>query len=109
MSSRSDVAVYLADGSTIAEIMLVGRVDRQADALLGAVLDELLVVPRVLRIEIDTAMVQFCDRGGLTVFLRAQKQAADFGVVLHIVRAAPALLRVLEATGLSQLLTPAGS
>jgi anti-anti-sigma factor len=107
MSNRSHVAVLLADGSTTAEILISGRVDRQADAMLAECLELLLTDPLVRRVEIDTSLVTFCDHGGLTVFLRAQHQTTRFGVPLHIVRAAPALLRLLKTTGLSQRLTSA--
>ncbi len=107
MGTRSDITVLLMEESRTAEIMLSGRVDRRADGLLAEALELLLTDPQVGRIEIDTALVNFCDRGGLTVFIRAQRQAAHYGVPLRIVRAAPLLQHVLKSTGLSQLLTSA--
>lgn len=95
------------DDATTAEVMLSGHVDHQAEARLTEALDLLLGIHRVRQIEIDTAMVEFCDRGGLIVFLRAQQQAAKFGVPLRIVRATPMLLHLLESTGLTQLLRSA--
>ena len=105
MSNHSNVAVLVTDDSTTAEVLIAGRVDRPADSMLAEALELLLTDPLVQRIEIDTSLVTFCDHGGLTVFLRAHHHAAHFGVPLHIVRAAPLLLKLLKATGLSQLLT----
>jgi anti-anti-sigma factor len=107
MGEISAVTVLVPEGSATAEIMLAGRVDRSADALLDEALESLLVDPRVRRIEVDVALVDSCDYGGLTVFIRAQHLAADFGVPLRLVQAGPLLLRVLNATGLSRLLTAA--
>ena len=107
MGDRSAVAVLVRESSGTAEILLSGCVDRSADALLDEALEPLLVDPQVQRIEVDVALVDSCDYGGLTVFIRAQHLAADFGVPLRLVQAGPLLLRVLKATGLSRLLTAA--
>ena len=80
MGERSAVAVLVREGSGTAEILLSGCVDRSADALLDDALEPLLVDPQVQRIEVDVALVDSCDCGGLTVFIRAQHLAADHRV-----------------------------
>jgi anti-anti-sigma factor len=107
VGNRSSTEALVLDGCRTAEIMLIGCVDRRADALLYEALEELLIDPQVQRIEVDVALVDYCDFGGLTVFLRARRRAANFGVPLRLTQTGPLLHHVLETAGLEQLLTSA--
>lgn len=104
MSDALGTALIVWHGQGTAEIMLVGGVDRAADTMLDNALAEVLVDPRVHHIDIDVALVDSCDAGGLTTFLRARHQAANFGVPLRLVQAGPGLRHTLRAVGLSELL-----
>ncbi|MFC1415683.1 STAS domain-containing protein [Streptacidiphilus cavernicola] len=104
MGAGPSVTVLVGDSRGTAEIMLAGHIDRSAQALLDEALEPLLTHPLVLRVEIDVALVDYCDSGGLSAFIRAHQQAADHGVPLYLAQAGPLLRRILDATGLARLL-----
>ncbi|MBC3839877.1 STAS domain-containing protein [Streptacidiphilus sp. 4-A2] len=66
----------------------------------------LLRDPRVTHVEVDVALVEFCDSGGLSALMAAALLAADRHVLLNLVQIRLPLQRILEATKLSRLLCP---
>ncbi|MFC1415558.1 STAS domain-containing protein [Streptacidiphilus cavernicola] len=104
MGDGPSTTLLVWDGQGTAEIMLVGGVDRATDHALDDALAQLLVDPRIRHIDIDVALVESCDFGGLTTLLRAHHLAANFGVPLQLAQAGPGLRRTLSAMGLSELL-----
>jgi anti-sigma B factor antagonist len=96
------MAVLVLDSRSTAEILLAGDLD--ADASLEPVVSGILVDPQVQRIVIDAAMTTFCNSSGLTALILAQRQAARQGVALHVARPGASLRRILDATGLAEIL-----
>ncbi|MBB6122033.1 STAS domain-containing protein [Nocardiopsis algeriensis] len=91
ISSRSqdDVAVITVGG----EIDLY-TAPRLRDELVGALEDE------ARRLVVDMSRTEFCDSTGISVLLSAMKRARDKGGDLEIAAPRPAVMRVLEVTGL---------
>jgi anti-anti-sigma factor len=58
-------------------------------------------------IDVDAAGLRFIDSAGLQALLVAQKEAADAGVELGIVKSSVAVDRILAMTGLDQQLSAA--
>jgi anti-anti-sigma factor len=105
MVRRPTLAVVVLDGSATAQILLAGELDYAAEAELDPAVAALLADPQVRRIEIDVALVEFCDSSGLSAFIRAHRNAAEAGIPLRLVRVGSQLRRVLGLTGLSAGLT----
>ncbi|MFC1421395.1 STAS domain-containing protein [Streptacidiphilus cavernicola] len=89
------------DGVSTAQILLAGDLDLTTAPTLGPAVRHLLADPVVDRIEIDVALVPFCDSSGLSALLSAQKQATGCGVPLYLVRVTPRLELILDVTGLA--------
>ena len=104
MGACPSVTALVWNNFGTAEIMLAGCIDRRAHAVLDEALVPLLADAQVRRIEVDVALVEYCDAGGLTTFIQAHRRAADRGVPLYLAQAGPLLRRILDATGLSALL-----
>jgi anti-anti-sigma factor len=100
MSAGPALAVVVLERDSVAEVLLAGELDAEAEAVLRPAVTRILIDPRVRRIDIDVSLVGFCDSGGLTVLIRARAQAAGYGVQLCLVRVGPRLRQVLNLTGL---------
>lgn len=96
ISSRSqkDVAVVAVGG----EIDLY-TAPQLRDELVGALEDgaRLLVI--------DMSRAEFCDSTGISVLLSAMKRSRDKGGDLELVAPKPAVMKVLEVTGLDEVFT----
>ena len=104
MSDGRPVHVVALNGGTTAEIMLVGELDLDAEELVRPAVTEALIDPQVRHLNIDVALVGFCDSGGLTVLTRAYQQAAAVGVTLRVINVGRRLRRILDLTGLWDIL-----
>jgi anti-sigma B factor antagonist len=91
--------VALDRGST-AEIMLAGELDLDADDRVRPAVTQCLIDPQVRHLDIDVALVTFCDSNGLNALTRAYRQATAVGVTLRLVNVGPRLRRILDLTGL---------
>ena len=98
-----DLAI-LEDHGTV-HILLAGELDFLTGPRLRSDIAELLGDPRVRRIDVDTALLDFCDSAGLGAFITAQRMAAHHGVPLRLTQVRPRLQRLLAVTGLHGLLT----
>ncbi len=107
MRDSSALAVLVLDTSRTAEVLIAGDLDLSADAVLEPAVSNLLIDPFVERIDIDAALVGFCDSSGLTTLIRAHQRAANYGVPLCLVQTSPRLHHILDITGLWQTLTSA--
>lgn len=91
--------------SHTAEIRIVhvaGEVDMSSvEPMETAVLQELAAQPRGM--VIDLLDVNFCGSSGLRVLLQARQQADSAHIGLRVVANAPAVLRVLEISGMTVL------
>jgi anti-sigma B factor antagonist len=104
MGDNSAVTAVVLDGGSTAHILLSGDLDLTTGATLGPAVQHVLVDPRVRRVEIDVALVPFCDSSGLSALLVAQKLATRRGVPLYLVQVGPRLEMILDVTGLGGLL-----
>ncbi|MEY9968748.1 anti-anti-sigma factor [Streptacidiphilus sp. MAP12-16] len=106
MSGDFRLVVLVLGRGSMAQILLAGELDLDAGPELELSVAQLLEDPQVRRIEIDVALVEFCDAGGLSALLTARKQAHDRQVPLYLIQIRAALRKVLDAAGLDQLLGP---
>ncbi len=84
-------------------VKLEGDVDLESEPKI------LLALKRALsgnpnRVELDVSGVTFLDSSGLSVLLSAERIAAHHNARLSLVKAPPVVRRVVEATGLTQVL-----
>jgi len=108
MSGDPVLAVVVLDRGSTAEMLLAGDLDVDSDPLLRTVVTQVLIDPQVRRIMVDVSMVEFCDSSGLTALIRAHSRAESFGVPLCLVRVGPQLRRILNLTGLWDVLDCTG-
>ena len=104
MGDNSAVTAVVLDGGSTAHILLSGDLDLTTADTLGPAVRHVLADPRVGRVEIDVALVSFCDSSGLSALLVAQKLATRRGLPLYLVQVRPRLERILDVTGLGILL-----
>lgn len=109
MGNGSHMSVVVLDGQSTAQVLLAGELDYAFEGALDPVIAGLLADPQVRRIEIDVALVEFCDSSGLSTLIRAQRSAARRGVALRLVRVGTQLRRVLVLTELWTGLVEPGS
>ncbi|HJE57087.1 MAG TPA: STAS domain-containing protein [Nocardiopsis listeri] len=57
------------------------------------------------RLLVDMSRTEFCDSTGISVLLAAMKRAREKGGDLEIVAPRPAVMKVLEVTGLHEVFT----
>lgn len=57
------------------------------------------------RLVVDMSRTEFCDSTGISVLLSAMKRARDKGGDLELVAPKPAVMKVLEVTGLDEVFT----
>ncbi|WTW95992.1 anti-sigma factor antagonist [Streptomycetaceae bacterium NBC_01309] len=57
-----------------------------------------------VRIEVDLGSVEFMDSSGIHMLLRVRRQAQDAGGGLDLLAAGPRVVRLLEVTGLTEIL-----
>ena len=104
MGDSSAVTAVVLDGGSTAQILLSGDLDLTTGATLGPAVQYVLADPQVRRIEIDVALVAFCDSSGLSALLLAQKLATRRELPLYLVQVRPRLEMILDVTGLGGLL-----
>jgi anti-sigma B factor antagonist len=104
MGDNSAVTAVVLDGGSTAQILLSGELDLSTAATLSPAVRHVLADPLVSRVEIDVALVPFCDSSGLSALLVAQKLATRRGVSLYLVQVGPRLEMILDVTGLGGLL-----
>jgi anti-anti-sigma factor len=90
------------EGST-ALLELDGELDLYASPRLTSTVDELLESSPAV-IEIDASGLTFADSAGLRAFLVSRKDAEAAGVELRVTKVSEPLDRVLEMTGLRDVL-----
>ena len=84
-------------------IQLVGELDLHSAGELGTAIDEVLAEsPKA--IDIDAQGLSFADSAGLRALLLARNDANERGVTLRVTRVSDPLGRLLEMTGLREIL-----
>lgn len=90
-------------GDGIMGVCVAGEVDMEtAPQVTDAVRTALATRPR--EVQIDMASVTFLDSSGIRTLLQAQSEAAEQGAVLRVVNAHRRVTKVLDLTGVLQLL-----
>jgi anti-anti-sigma factor len=85
-------------------VVPVGELDlHTADELTTAV-STLLLEQEVTRVEVDAGGVSFADSAGLRAVLRARAAAQEAGATFGVTDASGTVERLIEITGLSELL-----
>ena len=85
-------------------IALAGDLDMPATFKLEPELERHIGADDVTRVVLDCAGVQFMDSAGLGTLLATREHAQGLGVQLTVENPSPAMRRVLELTGTTQLL-----
>ena len=105
MSDRSRLELVVFDEQPTTQILLAGDVDLSAGVDLEAAMEQIATDPGVRRLEIDVALVDTCDAGGLKSLVAAALWAADRHVLLYLTQVRPALQAVLDTAGVSGFLS----
>ncbi len=84
-------------------VHLSGELDLSTAAELTAVLDG-LAADGARRLLLDLTDLTFCDSTGIAAFVRADNRAADDGGWLRVTGATGRVRRVLQVTGLDEVL-----
>jgi len=100
VSSKAPLDVVALDRGATAEIMLVGELDLDAEVRVRSAVTGSLINPRVRHLDIDVALVTFCDSSGLSTLTRAYQQATSAGVTMRLLNVGIPLRRILGFTGL---------
>ncbi len=82
----------------------IATVDPLADAMSGIIRDR-----RPVRLDVDFAEVTFLDSSGVAALVAAWRAASADRIDFAVVNCGPNVLRVLEITGMVQMLTPSAS
>lgn len=102
--------VVTADGR-VARLKVTGELDDCTADVLGSAVAQALDLPAVELIELDVAALAFCDSTGIACLLACGIAAHDAGSRLVLVNPTPLVTRVLDITGVLDLLgvTPQSS
>ena len=100
---QESITVAIRREGATAVIELAGELDLHSSGELGAAVDQVLADPPNA-IDIDAQGLSFADSAGLRALLLARKQAEEQGVGLRLSRVSEALGRLLEMTGLREIL-----
>ncbi|SEE20990.1 anti-anti-sigma factor [Streptomyces sp. Ag109_O5-10] len=92
------LTVYRQDRRHRAQITLAGEIDLESAPLVRASLQRCLH-DGIRTIDVDLALVTFCDCSGLNAFLHAAQQTAEEGGTLRLHYPPPTLGLLLDLTG----------
>ena len=98
--TESDFPVTVRDGLAI--VTTPAEIDIGNAGLLRAALQEAADTRLPLTV-VDLTSTEFCDSTGLSVLVRALRQAEDDGTKLRLVLGGPAVRRILTVTGVAGL------
>jgi anti-anti-sigma factor len=91
---------------SLLRLALAGELDlATVDQLRLHVKQELITYRSPSRLVVDLAEVSFCDSTGLGALLAAQTDAADHDIALHVINPSGMTRKVMQATGLLEILT----
>ena len=85
-------------------LVLAGELDPATAPVLDARLQELTADPGVTRVVLDLTQVTFLDSSGLRTLVAANEALHARSVVLVLQAPSPNIRRVLEVTGLTELI-----
>jgi anti-sigma B factor antagonist len=100
---RATVTVSARDRERTAHVRIAGEVDIAVEPALGEAIDRLIALaPHT--VEVDLTLLTFCGASLANFFARAHNVVPD-GATLIAHGASPAVRRVLEITGISELVS----
>jgi anti-anti-sigma factor len=99
--SQLDAEVAVRHGGAV--LALRGDLDQATAARFEALLDGLVRVPGVCRVEIDARRVEFVDSAGIDAMMRSRTTAWRFGVEWFLGPTSPAVCRMLDLAGIDAL------
>ena len=106
MNDPADLPTQLEIALTAGGVVLSGEIDAHTAPRLD---DRLTPLPGAgTDVSIDLAGVEFIDSSGLRVLIAAHRRAAEAGRRVVLARPCPAVVRLIEISGLSDHLTVAG-
>ena len=91
-------------GDSACVLTTVGDLDRDSATLLRDAVDDALTRQRNLLV-LDLGLAEFCDSGGLSVFVEAHRRTLALGGWLRLARPTAQVRSVLHATNLDSYLT----
>ncbi len=91
------------DGATL-HVALVGDLDAHTAPMVAEVVDPLLAAEDLTAVVVDAHELSFMDSVGITEFLKIHRVVAERGGFVRLAGAGPTVRRVLDITGLSELL-----
>ena len=89
---------------TILRVVLSGELDAHTAAVVGAAVDPELEQAGLSGVVVDSGELSFMDSAGISELLRIQRVLADRGASIRVENAGPTVRRVLEITGLLEIL-----
>jgi anti-anti-sigma factor len=98
-------AVVVRRGPVV-HLLLSGELDYGGACILRDAVNDALADPHIRRLDIDAALVSFCDANGAGSLLQAWAHSTRNGVTLRVVRESPQVRRLLEITRRRHLLVP---
>jgi anti-sigma B factor antagonist len=96
------VATRMQGGAAVVE--LDGELDLHTSPLLTDAVNRLLA-DGATTVEVDATGITFADSSGLCALLTSRRNALGAGAVIRLAKASQPLDRVLQMTGLDQVLT----
>ncbi|MHA6761222.1 STAS domain-containing protein [Streptacidiphilus sp. PAMC 29251] len=106
MISRPLLDIVVLDTGGTVRMLLAGELDLSGVRGLRSAVNRILDIPGVRRIEVDAALLDFCDSTGLGALMEAQQCATERFVPLYLTDMPPRLRRLLDTTGLGRRLAP---
>ncbi|MFJ8076451.1 STAS domain-containing protein [Streptomyces sp. NPDC096176] len=104
MTQTEDLTVGIRRAGGLVTVTVVGEIDIWTGTRLQHVLDT-ASADGAHRIDVDFSDVSFCDCSGLTVLLRARRQARERGIAFRLTRVRSPLVRtLLQRTGTADVL-----
>lgn len=88
-----------------AVVTVVGELDLYTAPRLQQALASLLREQEVDRVVVDLSGIEFCDSTGMNVLLSGMKRVKERGGIFELAAPRPAVLRILQVTGLDTVFT----
>ena len=102
---RSSLLQVIEQPGPAAALALVGELDPGTAPILQAKLQELAADPAVASVTVDLAQITFLDSSGVRAIVTGGEALRSRGAALALTAPNPNVRRVLEVTGLAQLVT----
>ncbi|GAB2868308.1 STAS domain-containing protein [Actinocorallia aurea] len=100
-----ELQVSTASQAGHAVVSAVGELDLYTAPRLQQALAALLTEQELDRVVVDLSGVEFCDSTGMNVLLSGMKRVKERGGVFELAAPRPAVLRILQVTGLDTVFT----